>query len=155
MQRALATLIAAAFALALPAAPATASRQPAEGTARITSLVFTGIRTAGGNTLLQGVESGVVTGTLMGTYVEHFDYVVHPNGDTSFHSVMAFTGTIVGCGSGAVPFSLEGSGDGAVTEGTQTAVGGADNALGVRAELRFLATLAAGTIAYSGSYGCS
>jgi hypothetical protein len=155
MRRALATFMTVVSAFALSAMPAAAARHSASGTAQITSLVFTGMRTAGGNTFFEGVESGVVSGTLTGTYVEHFEYVVHPGGNTSFRSMMTFTGAIAGCGSGTVPFALEGRGDGAFTEGTQTAVGGAENTLGVQADLRFLATLATGTIAYSGAYGCA
>jgi hypothetical protein len=154
MHRALALSAITGAALAVLAAPAAASSRPAAGTAQITSLVFTDARMGGGNTFYEGTESGIIDGTLTGTYVERFRYVVHPDGSTSFQSDMTFTGAAEGCGSGTIPFVLEGQGDAAGTTGTQTAVGGDVNTLGVDAHLRFSALLATGTIDYSGAYQC-
>jgi hypothetical protein len=154
MHRVLSVLLLVVTAAAVAAAPAVAVRRPASGHAQILSLTFTGARTAGGNTILEGIESGLITGSLTGTYVERFVYTIHADGSTGFRSHMMFTGSVEGCGSGTVPAVVEGRGDGAATRGTQTIVGGDENTLGARGELDFTADLASGTIFYVGEVDC-
>jgi hypothetical protein len=126
----------------------------AAGTAQATSLVFTDSRTADGNTILEGVQQGVMAGTFTGTWIEQFRVVFHASGRTSFHSFLTFTGTVAGCGTGTVPFIVEGQGEGPVTEGHLGTVNTSENTADVHAELSFSVFVPTGTIAYSGTYHC-
>ena len=126
----------------------------AAGTAQATSLIFTDSRMADGNTIFEGVQQGLMTGTFTGTWIEHFRVVFHATGRTSFHSFVTFTGAVAGCGTGTVPFVVEGQGEGPVTEGHLGTVNTSENTADVHAELSFRAFVPTGTIAYSGTYHC-
>jgi hypothetical protein len=126
----------------------------AAGSAQATSLVFTDSQTADGNTILEGVQQGLMAGTFTGTWIEQFRVVFHATGRTSFHSFLTFTGTVAGCGTGIVPFVVEGQGEGPVTEGHLGTVTTSVNTGDVHAELSFTAFVPTGTITYSGTYHC-
>ena len=142
-------IVLGAAAPALAAAPA-----PASGTAQATSLVFTDMRTADGNTIFEGVQQGFITGTISGTWVERFRLVAHADGSTSFHSFLTVTGTAAGCGAGTMRFVVEGQGSGPVTEGHFATIDQGSSTVDVHASLDFSAFVPTGTIAYSGTYHC-
>jgi Bacterial protein of unknown function (DUF899) len=114
----------AAVAIAVGVAsaqPAAAADLPASGTAQATSLVFTDVSSADGNTILDGIQQGVIAGTLTGTWVEQFRLVVHPDGATNFHSFLTVVGTAADipptveqnarmCGTDAAGYVAEGPG---------------------------------------------
>src|SRR5207249_462231 len=93
---------AAAATAVATAQPAVAADLQASGTAQASSLVFTDVRSADGNTILEGVQEGVIGGTFTGTWVEQFRLVVHPDGATNFHSFLTVVGTADGCGTGTI-----------------------------------------------------
>jgi hypothetical protein len=145
----------AAVAIAVgvaPAQPAAAADLPASGTAQATSLVFADVRSADGNTILDGIQQGVIAGTLTGTWVEQFRLVVHPDGATNFHSFLTVVGTAAGCGTGTMHFVVDGQGDGPMTEGRFRTIDQSETTVDVHAVFDFVASVPTGTISYSGTY---
>jgi hypothetical protein len=147
------TVLATAVAV-LAAQPAAAADLQASGTAQATSLVFTDVRSADGNTILEGIQEGVIGGTLTGTWVEHFRLVVHPSGATNFHSFLTVVGTADGCGAGTIRFVVDGQGQGPVTRGRFRTIDQSDTTVEVHAVLDFVAFVPTGTITYTGTYNC-
>jgi hypothetical protein len=147
-------LAAAAGTAAVAAQPAAAGHLQAAGTAQATSLVFNDVRSADGNTILEGVQQGVIGGTITGTWVEQLRLVVHPDGSTNFHSFLTVVGTAVGCGTGTIRFRVEGQGDTTVTEGRFRTIDQSDTTVDIHAVLDFVAFIPTGTITYTGSYDC-
>lgn len=155
MRRLITLLAASAAATAVGAAqPAAAAHLQASGTAQATSLAFTDVRSADGNTILEGVQQGVIGGTFTGTWVEQFRLVVHPDGTTNFHSFLTVVGTADGCGAGTIRFVVDGQGEGPVTEGRFRTVDQNDTTVNVHAVLDFVAFVPTGTITYTGTYDC-
>jgi hypothetical protein len=153
--RRLIMLVAAAAGIAVVTAqPAAAADLQAAGTAQATSLVFTDVRSADGNTILEGVQEGVIGGTFTGTWVEQFRLVVHPGGATNFHSFLTVVGTADGCGTGTIRFVVDGQGDGPVTGGRFRTIDQSDTTVAVHAVLDFVAFVPTGTITYTGTYHC-
>ena len=136
------------------AQPAAAADLQASGTAQASSLVFTDARSADGNTILEGIQQGVIGGTLTGTWVEQFRLVVHPNEATNFHSFLTVVGTVAGCGTGTIRFVVDGQGDGPLTEGRFRTIDQSDTTVDVHAVLDFVAFVPTGTITYTGTYNC-
>jgi hypothetical protein len=148
-------VVAVTAAIALGAPPAFAvPPAPAGGTAQATSLVFTDMRAADGNTIFEGVQQGFITGTISGTWVEHFRLVAHADGSTSFHSFLTVTGSAAGCGAGTMRFVVEGQGSGPVTEGHLATIDAGSATVDVHAALEFTAFVPTGTITYTGTYHC-
>jgi hypothetical protein len=155
MRRLITLLAASAAATAVVAAqPAVAGHLQASGTAQATSLVFTDVRSADGNTILEGVQQGVIGGTLTGTWAERFRLVVHPDGATTFHSFLTVAGTADGCGVGTIRFVVDGQGEGPVTEGRFRTIDQNETTVSVHAVLDFVAFVPTGTITYTGTYDC-
>jgi hypothetical protein len=90
----------AVMALALAATPAGAASpvRTGSGEGLITALVIDSEREAGRVRFEDRTISGVVSGTLEGTFVQRVSGVVTPNGRVSFTGSFTFTGTIEGCG---------------------------------------------------------
>jgi hypothetical protein len=150
---AIAPVLAAALAV-VAAQPAAAADLQASGTAQATSLVFTDVRSADGNTILDRIQQGVIGGTLTGAWVEQFRLVVHPDGTTNFHSFLTVVGTADGCGAGTMRFVVDGQGQGPVTEGRFRTIDQSDTTVDVHAVLDFVAFVPTGTITYTGTYNC-
>jgi hypothetical protein len=109
------SMLAAAFALLVSsAAPAGAAGPPLEGsgTGVITGLDVTPIREPGGNRIEQRTLTGVVDGTLVGTFVQDVTGTVHRNDSVTFRGTLVFTGTIAGCGDDVHTLTLGVSGRG-------------------------------------------
>jgi hypothetical protein len=155
-QRLIKTLLAtvAAAVAVVAAQPAAAAGLQASGTAQATSLVFTDVRSADGNTILEGIQQGVMAGTFTGTWVEQFRLVMHPGGATTFHSFLTVVGTAVGCGAGTMRFVVDGQGQGPVVEGRFRTIDQAHTTVDVHAVLDFVAFVPTGTITYTGTYHC-
>jgi hypothetical protein len=144
----------AAATVVVAAQPAVAARLQASGTAQATSLVFTDVRSADGNAILEGVQQGVIGGTFTGTWVEQFRLVVHRDGTTNFHSFLTVVGTADGCGAGTIRFVVDGQGEGPVTEGRFRTIDHNDTTVSVHAVVDFVAFVPTGTITYTGTYDC-
>src|SRR5919201_6853674 len=113
-----AAFVAVVTAALLLAQPIAASPpQPASGTATVVTTTVTSVRVADGNVIIEATQTGVVTGTFSGTFVEDVRLVQHPSALTTFEGTATLTGTADGCGTGTIPFHLEGQGEGGVFEG--------------------------------------
>jgi len=155
MRRLITLLAASAAATAVVAAqPAAAAHPQASGTAHVTSLAFNDVRSAGGNTILEGVQQGDISGTFTGTFVEQFRLVVHADGTTNFHSFLTVVGTAGGCGAGTIRFVVDGQGEGPVTEGRVRTIDQNDTTVNVHAVLEAVVFVPTGTITYTGTYTC-
>lgn len=96
-------MLVAAMVLLLSAVPASAAGPPLEGSGQgmITGLEVTHIRDVGGNSHQARSITGVVSGTLVGTFTQETVGTVHtnhPDNLVTFRGVLLFTGTIDGCG---------------------------------------------------------
>ncbi|HVM13414.1 MAG TPA: hypothetical protein VM287_03690 [Egibacteraceae bacterium] len=95
--------LAALLALLLLAAPAGAAGVllDGSGTGTITGLAVTPIREVAGISQEARTLTGVIEGTLEGTYVQETVGVVNrnrPENTVTFRGVLTFTGTVEGCG---------------------------------------------------------
>jgi hypothetical protein len=84
--------------------------QKGTGTGTITSFEITSSRDAGPNRIQERRLEGTLDGTFQGTFVELVSGVIHPNGLVTFQGTLEFTGTIDGCGAGALTGALSGQG---------------------------------------------
>jgi hypothetical protein len=111
MRKLLFTVPVLVAALGVFAVPASAGPpMPASGT-RTTTITCTTQHTGGPNTFSDCERDFIwVTGTFVGTGVSHFSLIVHADGSLEFHGTHLFTGTVAGCGTGTVLFSLAGQG---------------------------------------------
>jgi hypothetical protein len=146
------TAVAATVAV-VAAQPAAAADLQASGTAQATSLVFTDVRSADGNTIIEGIQQGVIGGTLTGTWVEQFRLVVHPGGATNFHSFLTVVEPRTGAGRERCASSSTAR-HGPVTEGRFRTIDQSDTTVDVHAVLDFVAYFPTGTITYTGTYDC-
>jgi uncharacterized membrane protein len=109
MHRSLRTLALAAMLSLAAAAPATAAPQAASaGSFTPTGQTLT-IRTAGGNTIIDGTGTHSWSGSLTGTSVVDVHFVIHPDGTLTFQGFVTFTGSTP-CGDGTVTFEAQGAG---------------------------------------------
>jgi hypothetical protein len=148
-------VVTAGLLLAQPIAAS--SPQPASGTATVVTTTFTAPpRLADGNVILEATQTGVVTGTFSGTFVENVRLVQHPSGLTTFEGTATLTGTADGCGTGTIPFHLEGQGEGGVFEGKFVTIDHSASTVPVHAVLPFvqIGAGAGSTLTYSGTYHC-
>ena len=152
---ALLLFVAGASFLAAGTASAVGPPLPLSGTAESTSFFFTGTpKFAGGNVIAFVTRTGVIQGTITGTYEQHLRSVQHADGRIDIHGFGTVTGTVDGCGTGAVAVE--------VTATFIPAVGGtvhvatikrATNTLHVQFNLNITGGLS-GVAAYSGTYIC-
>jgi hypothetical protein len=108
--RNVAAIFVAMAALAVSAAPALASTQPAVGSFTETPETILSEKFAGGNDFIHLTRDAFITGTYTG--VGHADQyiVIHKDGSFNFHQTIAFTGVV--CGRPAeLEFRVEGTGD--------------------------------------------
>lgn len=81
------------------------------GTGMITSLEITSERQAGPNRIQERTLTGILDGTLQGSFEEHARGVIHGTGLITFQATFVFTGTVEGCeGEGSFSASLSGTG---------------------------------------------
>lgn len=122
---------AALLALATPAAAG--PPQTGSGTGFITILEITSQREAGGNSIQDRMLTGVVDGTLQGTFVEHVSGVVHGNGLVTFSGRITFTGVVGDCGEGTITLGLSGRGQAGepITESKVRVIDQGANTVGV------------------------
>jgi hypothetical protein len=117
------------------AAPAEASGPPQSGggIGHVTGSVDTSVRTAGQNRIVERRATGVVSGSLDGTFVEEQRGVVHADGTVTYQGTLVFTGVVAGCGQGTVSTHLQGRGQALppITDGTITVVDGGSNTVPV------------------------
>jgi len=136
--RSLLTLTALA-ALLLLAAPAAAQGPLLQGGGTGQIVIDPGgieeIRNAGGNSIQERELSGVIEGTLAGTFEERARGTVHRTGRITFRAELVFTGTVEDCGSEqhTLVLKLAGQGrstdEGPVTEARVRVVGDERNTL--------------------------
>src|ERR671934_261437 len=93
---AIVAVVTAGLVLAKPIAAS--PPQPASGTATVVTTTITSVRAADGNVIIEATQTGVVTGTFSGTFVEDVRLVQHPSGVTTFQGSATLTGTADGCG---------------------------------------------------------
>jgi hypothetical protein len=150
-------IVAAFTAAAALAAPAHASGLlPARGTGEIESTVITSTRVVGSITIADFVNTGTVTGTLAGTFVETGKLFVRPSGDFVVSARAEITGTAGRCGAGVVKASLAGVGTGgfdpANATGTALVVSSGRDAVGFQSV--FVVDQVGTSFTYSGTYRC-
>lgn len=102
------------FTLLLTASAVTAAHAStpttASGTLTYTSSIFTDVRSAGGNTIIEDNNATVTyTGTFSGTSTVHGFLIFHPDGSATAQDIETFTGTVDGV-FGTVTLRLTGGG---------------------------------------------
>ncbi len=75
----------------------------------MTSVTFSNVRLAGGNTMIDLDATIAYTGTFTGTSVVEGHLIIHADGSANFHDVETFTGTVNGV-PGTVTWNLTGGG---------------------------------------------
>lgn len=128
---------------------------PATGTGLIVTTTVTSVRSAGPVVITEFTQTGTVSGTLTGTFVEDVRVIQRPDGRITFTGTATITGTVAGCGTGDIPVRLEGSGSGVgvAAHGRIQSVQGSANTAGAHAVLEFEQVGAAFT--YTGRVGCT
>jgi hypothetical protein len=101
------TATAVALVAAVPS-PASSSIAVAGG-AVPTSTTFTSVRSADGNTLVEGFGTHAWTGDLAGTSTVNIHFVIHSDGQLTYQGFGTFTGTTP-CGTGTFDVVASGSG---------------------------------------------
>ena len=115
-------LVAAIIVAAAIAAPAQASGlKTASGTGVIESTVITSTRVVGTITIAEFINTGTVSGTLSGTFVETGKLFVRSSGDFRIKARAKITGTAGDCGTGVVRALLVGFGTGGFDPANATA----------------------------------
>ena len=143
-------VVAAAVSAALFVQPAAATApQPSSGAGTSTPPVVTSVQQADGNTILEFTNAGTVTGTFTGTFVQTGRMIVHSDGSTETTSLVVFTGTADGCGTGTVSFRFVGK----TGTGHAESIDAADNTVNVHSS-NDLVLLPNGAFTYSGTYHC-
>lgn len=140
-------------ALGIQPAFASGPLTEASGLVVITSFVPTSTIHADGNTIIEGTDSAVISGTFTGTNVAHFTLIMHPDGSFNDHEVGVFTGQVGTCCTGNVPFNavIEGM-PGVVPQGSVAGLDQAGNTANLVFEAKLTGTTA-GTVC-SGTYHC-
>lgn len=147
-------VLAAVASLLTTATPALAdsARQPASGAGALGPDTITSVSTAGGNTILEGTSSGVLTGTFGATFSETFRDVIHQDGSVDITATVVLQGQTP-CGNGRWTQSVlvHVAPDGSFT-GETAAIDTGAATVAIRTEYSFRGTGNAFT--YAGSYGC-
>jgi hypothetical protein len=121
--------LAALLAVACVAAAAASPPTPASGTFAYLAATFNGVRSEGGNTIIDDLSASVsYTGTFSGTSTVQGTLILHADGTANFRDVETFTGTVNGV-PGTVTFRLEGRTDRAGVVNATDAVVSATGAL--------------------------
>lgn len=150
-------LVAAIIVTVAVAAPAQASgAKTASGTGVIESTVITSTRVVGEITIANFVNTGTVTGTLSGTFVETGQLFVRSSGDFLVKARVEITGTAGDCGTGVVRASLAGFGTGgfdpANATGTALVVSSGHHAVAFQSVL--VVDQVGTSFTYEGKYRC-
>jgi hypothetical protein len=147
------TLAAILLATVASATTATAAGPPksATGTDTVDTLTVTSTRQADGNTIQEGTISGHLSGTISGTYIAQFHWVIHPSGQLEAHVTGVVTGTSP-CGTGTMPFRTDTSGTFAAYAGTHKGIDAADNTANTATNLELVGS--GFNLTYSGTYHC-
>jgi hypothetical protein len=140
---------------ALAAAAAAGPPAPATGTGTILTTDVISIRSAGPVVITEFTQTGIVTGTLSGTFVEDVRVIQHADGRITFTGSATITAAVAGCGTGEIPVRLEGSGAGVgvTAHGRIRSVQASENAAGAQVVLEFDQVGAVFT--YSGTVRCT
>ena len=139
-------------ALALAAPVAATPPASLSGSGVVTSAVTTSVRTSGGNTHLEVTISGVLAGSLTGTFTIHRSQTIHPSGDSTVQDSAVVTGTTP-CGAGMFEARVEAMIVGGVYAGHGPTIDGGTNTANLHANFDIAA--GAGTsFTYSGTYHC-
>lgn len=109
------------------------------------------MRQAGGNTILEGTFTGHLTGTVSGTYVGEFTWIIHASGEFEFVSTGVDTVTTP-CGSGETPFRAFTSGTSASLTGIHEEIDAAGNTANTATNFKFVGS--ASGLTYTGMYRC-
>jgi hypothetical protein len=109
VQPALLALVIAGLVAAQPALARPSS--PAAGSGEDISVTVVDERFADGNFYGGFVVTGVIEGTLDGSYVADIDVIIHSNGLVEAHGFLTFTGSIAGCDATTVRFRLDATGE--------------------------------------------
>jgi hypothetical protein len=148
-RRLLLVVSAAVSAAAVVPLAAATPPQTAAGAGTSTPPVLTSSRQADGNTFLEFTNHGTVTGTFTGTFVQTGRMIIHSDGSTETTSLVVFTGTADGCGTGTAAFRFVGQN----TTGHVESIDSADNTVNVHSNTD-LVLLPNGAFTYSGTYHC-
>ena len=149
-----AVVLAAAASLLATATPAFAGsgRLPASGAGALGPDTITTVSTAGGNTILEGTSSGVLTGTFQATFSEAFRDVVHVDGSVDITATVALQGqTPCGNGRWTQAVLVHVTPDGSFT-GQTAAIDTGAATVAIQTEYSFRGTGNAFT--YAGSFSC-
>lgn len=147
-------VLAAAASLLATATPvlADSARHPASGAGALGPDTITSVSTSGGNTIVEGKSSGVLTGTFEAAFSESFRDVVHVDGSVDISATVSLQGQTP-CGSGRWTQSLvvHVAPDGSFAG--QTAAIDAGSAT-VAVQTEYLFSGAGNAFTYAGSYSC-
>jgi hypothetical protein len=138
----------------LASAAAAAPPAPATGTGTVVTTEVTSVRSAGPVVITEFHQTGTVTGTLSGTFVEDVRVIQHRDGRITFTGSATITGSAAGCGTGDIPVRLEGGGAGVgvSAHGRIQSVRSSANTAGAHVVLEFDQVGAVFT--YSGTVRC-
>jgi hypothetical protein len=106
VRRFLAAVGVAAGALVLATSAGASAPLHGTGTSTQTSSTLLSLRQAGGDTILEQLNTRADVGVFTGTVTEHEWLVVHPNGLITLHAEATLNGTYAGCGSTPVTQSI-------------------------------------------------
>ena len=141
LRRIAAASLAAIAITALLALPAAATA-PTSGSGHFvfTSMTPTSSRTADGNTIITANATGMLSGTLTGSFTQDIRQVFHSDGTSEFHGTVTCTCTVGGM-AGTVVLRFEGSGGSAGSvQGQFTVVSATGNLDGLHGQGTFAQT---------------
>lgn len=127
---------------------------PASGALIATVQFPLSFRVAGGNTIVDYVNFGYITGTFAGTYVEYGMLVLHADGSESLHSSITLVGSALPCGTGTIPFRVAAQGAAGSLAGQATTVDQSSDTATVHADLTFVQATPVSPANYTGTYHC-
>jgi hypothetical protein len=104
---AVASVAAAAAALVVVTSAAASAPLHGTGTSTLTFTKVLSVREAGGNTIIEQLNTRQDVGAFTGIVNEDQRLVVHPNGIITTHATASITGTYAGCGSAPVTQDLQ------------------------------------------------
>ena len=150
-----AIVLVAVASLIATASPALAdsARHVASGAGALGPDTITSVNTAGGNAIVEGTSSGVLTGTFQAAFTESFRDVVHADGSVDISATVSLQGRTP-CGSGRWTQSLvvHVAPDGSFA-GQTAAIDIGSGTVAVQTEYVFRG--AGNAFTYAGSYSCA
>ena len=153
-----ALLAAAGLGALLPGpAWATSGAQPASGTFREASIIVDFSRVVNGNTMRELTASGIVTGSLDGTFTETDLVVLSPDGRVALAGVGVASGTLATCGTGSAPYTAEAQGTLSSRSGLLQSIDqavGASTPTKISFAVSFTANAGTNEGTYTGTYHC-